>query len=99
MSKPHNPLSANKFTDEKLAHDWTVGEKDMNFIQPYRKPFRLWLCVQLCVMRLYGRFLEHCTDLSPHIINYLTSQLALEPTLNISAPAPEATYIEQRQAV
>jgi hypothetical protein len=55
--------------------------------------------MQLCAMRLYGRFLEQCTDLSPRITNYLTSQLALESTLIISALVREATYIEQRQAI
>jgi TnpA family transposase len=99
VSKANNLLFTNKFTDEQLAHDWTLSKKDNSFIQRYRKPFRLWLGIQLCAMRLYGRFLEDCTDLSPRIINYLASQLALEPTLNITAPAREATYIEHRQAI
>lgn len=99
MSKQLNSLFTDKFTDEQLAHDWTLSEKEVIFIQRYRKPFRLWLGIQLCSMRLYGRFLEHATDLSPRIINYITSQLALDPTLTITEPAREATYIEQRQAI
>lgn len=95
MSKPPNLL----FTDEQLAYEWTLSEEDFIFIKRYRKPFRPWLAVQLCAIRLYGRFLEHCTDLSPRIVSYITSQLALEPTLSITVPAREATYIEQRQAI
>lgn len=99
MPKRHEAVFSGHFTDEQLAHDWTLSLLDIEFIQRYRKSFRLWMAVQLCAMRLYGRLLEHCTDLSPRIINYLASQLELTPTLRIVIPEREATYLDQRQAI
>lgn len=91
MSNLCNLPFIDKFTDEQLAHEWTLSEEDFIFIQRYRKPFRSWLAVQLCAMRFYHRFLEHCTDLSPRNASYITNQLALDPTLSITVPAREAT--------
>lgn len=46
-------------SDEELAFDWTLSERDIDFIlSNHRGPENLCrLAVQLCVMRKHGRFL------------------------------------------
>ena len=86
-----------EFSDEEMVRDWTLSEEDRAELGKYRTTFRLFLAVQLCTVRLYGRFLQPVQDLSPRIMNYLGSQLGLPPSLTIEAPDRKATYAEQRQ--
>jgi dsDNA-binding SOS-regulon protein len=87
------------FSDEEMARDWTLLEGDQHEIERYRKDSRLYIAVQICAIRLYGRFLQHVHDLSPHIINYLGQQLDLPPSLTVEVPEREATYLEQHQNI
>jgi TnpA family transposase len=87
------------FSDEEMARDWTLLERDRHEIERYRKDSRLYMAIQICAVRLYGRFLHHVHDLSPHIINYLGQQLDLPPSLTVAVPEREATYLEQRQNI
>jgi TnpA family transposase len=57
------------------------------------------MAIQICAVRLYGRFLHRVHDLSPHIINYLGQQLDLPPSLTVEVPEREAPYLEQRQNI
>jgi len=86
-----------EFSDEERARDWTLSGEDRAELRKYRTNFRLFLAVQLCAVRLYGRFLQQVQDLSPRIINYLGSQLGLPPSLTIEGPDRKATYSEQRK--
>ena len=68
----YQPISLPQhFSDEEMARDWTLLEGDRHEIERYRKDSRLYMAIQICAVRLYGRFLNHVHDLSPHIINYL----------------------------
>jgi Domain of unknown function (DUF4158) len=87
------------FSDEEMARDWTLSEKDTQEIVQYRKDSRLFVAVQVCAIRLYGRFLGELSDLSPRIINYLNIQLNLPPSLAVYPPDRRATYIEQRKNI
>lgn len=87
------------FSDEQMVKDWTLSENDREAISKYRKMFRLHLAIQICAMRLYGRFLNQVHDLSPQTVNYLAQQLDLPPSLEVQIPAREATYLEHRQNV
>lgn len=87
------------FSDEELARDWTLSNADKEEISNYRKIFRLHIAIQICSVRLYGRFLSQVNDLSPQIANYLGQQLELPPSLVIQTPEREATYLEHRQNV
>lgn len=84
------------FSDEEMARDWTLLPEDKTEIIKYRKNFRLFIAIQLCSLRLYGRFLAEVQDLSPRIVNYLNMQLGLPPVLSIMVPTREATFSEQR---
>ena len=87
------------FSDEEMARDWTLSQTDQKEIGKYRKSSRLFIAVQLCAVRLYGRFLLEINDLSPRIISYLNSQLDLPPSLTIAVPDRDATVSEQRKNI
>jgi TnpA family transposase len=88
-----------EFSDEEMARDWTLSEADREEIDKHRKSSRLLMAIQLCAVRLYGRFLNGLHDLSPRIVNYLNRQLDLSPVLTIQVPEREATYLEQRKTI
>jgi hypothetical protein len=79
-----------EFSDEEMARDWTLSPDDKVEITKYRHSFRLVVAVQLCAVRLYGRFLTGLQDLSPRILNYLTSQLALPRSSRLQSLSEEA---------
>ena len=79
-----------------MARDWTLSENDKEEVGKYRKDYRLFIAVQLCALRLYGRFLGEANDVSPRIVNYLNTQLDLPPSLIIRTPERPATCSEQR---
>ena len=59
------PISLlDKFSDEEMTRDWTLSDKDKEEIGKYRKVFRLSIAIQICAVRLYGRFLNQVRDLS-----------------------------------
>lgn len=88
-----------EFSDEEMARDWTLSKEDQNELGNFSKKFRLFMAIQLCAIRLYGRFLIDVNELSPRIVNYLNSQLHLPPSLSISLPHREATLSEQRKSI
>ena len=84
------------FSEEEMVRDWTLSPSDTAEVEKYRKSFRLFIAIQLCAVRLYGRFLPHVQDLSPHIINYVGQQLGLPPSLAVEVPERKATYTDHR---
>ena len=56
-----------EFSTEEMARDWTLSPEDKQEIGKYRKNSRLFIAIQLCAVRLYGRFLGDVHDLSPQI--------------------------------
>ena len=96
----YQPISLTQtLSDEELAKDWTLSECDKQEVRKYRKQYRLTVAIQICAIRLYGRFLNQVHDLSPRIANYLGQQLDLPPSLTVQLPEREATYLEHRQNV
>ncbi len=88
-----------RFSDEEMVRDWTLSRRDCQVVNKYRKQYRLGFAIQLCAMRLYGRFLNQLHDLSPRVISYLSSQLDLPPTLTVDVPEREATLLEHRNNI
>jgi hypothetical protein len=98
--KRYQPILLPKdFSDEEMARDWTLSGGDKAEIGKYRKSSRLFVAVQICSVRLYGRFLRDANDLSPRIVNYLNKQLGLPPSLIIQVPQRKATHAEHRQNI
>lgn len=96
----YQPISLPQhFSDEEMARDWTLSASDREEVEKYRKNFRLFVAIQLCSVRLYGRFLNQIHDLSPHIVDYLGQQLDLPPSLAIDVPERKATYTDHRQTI
>ena len=86
-----------EFSDEEMVRDWTLSDADRQEVGKYRTNSRLFIAIQLCAIRLYGRFLNDVHELSPRIVNYLNSQLDLPPSLTIQTPEREATVLEHRK--
>ena len=98
--KRFHPISLpQEFSDEEMARDWTISENDINEINKHRTGYRLFIAIQLCSVRLYGRFLREVNDLSPRIISYLNSQLSLPPSLAVQSPDRKATFTEYRKNI
>ena len=98
--KRYHPISLpQEFSDEEMARDWTLSKSDIEEVIKYRKENRLFIAIQLCTVRLYGRFLSEVNDLSPRIISYLNHQLSLPPSLTVPVPNRKATYIEYRKNI
>lgn len=82
-----------------MVRDWTLSVEDKAEIGQYRRKYRLFIAIQLSVVRLYGRFFREVYDLSPHIVTYLNTQLELPPTLTIEQPTRPATLQKYQQDI
>jgi Domain of unknown function (DUF4158) len=58
-------------SEDDLARNWTLSDADRAEIGKHSKQFRLSLAIQLCAVRVYGRFFTPIQDISPRITNYL----------------------------
>jgi len=83
------------FSDEEMARDWTLSESDLKQISTVSNLYRLYFAIQLCSVRLQGGFLASPSELSPRIINYLSSQLDLPLTFFVNEPTRRATRSKQ----
>jgi hypothetical protein len=93
ISLPHN------FSDEEMARDWTLTELDLKELGRYRMVYRLYIAVQICAVRLYGRFIGEVDDLSVRILSYLSGQLNLQPIMTIQKPERRATRSDYQQKI
>lgn len=83
---PINNPSQKHLSQEEVASCWTLCEKDKIELKQYRRDYRLFVALQLCAVRLYGRFLLNCNDVSPQITNYIALQLNLPPAFTVNTP-------------
>ena len=93
MTLPRN------ISDEEMVRDWTLSRRDCQMVNRYRRRYRLGIAIQLCSMRLYGRFIGQVASLSSRVVSYIGSQLNLPPTLSVDTPEREATLIEHRNNI
>ena len=75
MTKNERSIFNLQISDETLAKDWTLAKDDILFVNKHRRIFRQGIALQLCAIKIYGRFLNNWTDLSPQILNYVNQQL------------------------
>lgn len=92
-------MTDREFSDEEMARDWTLTSEDMLIVSIYHRNSRLFLAIQVCAVRLYGRFLKEMNHVSPRILNYLNKQLELPPSPAIEIPGREATLSNQRRDI
>src|SRR5450755_472535 len=82
-------------SDEELARDWTLSEADCDEALRCRgESNRRRFSVQLCMLRRYGCFLNDYESIPVRIVNHLSRQLNLPPTLFINEPERHATESE-----
>ena len=85
-------------SDEELARDWTLSEADRAEIQQCRgDDNRLRFAIQLCILRLYGCFLNDYETVPLRIVNHLGRQLGLPPMLLLGPSPRPATESEYQQ--
>ena len=96
LSLPPDP------NDEALARDWTLSAADKGEIQACcGADNRLRFALQLCVLRLYGRFLTTYDAVPLRIVNHLGRQLGLPPMRLLDPmprPATESEYQQRLRA-
>jgi TnpA family transposase len=88
-----------QFSEEEIVRDWSLSAEDKRELARYRKSYRIFIAVQFCSLRLFGRFLQEPNDLQPGIVSHLSKQLSLLPALNFAAPEREATWLEHRKNI
>ena len=98
-NKKISGLNNLNLSEEELARDWTLSEKDQKMLSQYRKHNRQNMAIQICAMRIFGRMLDSYINLSPKIINYINQQLELPPALYVTSSERQKTYFEHRKRV
>jgi Domain of unknown function (DUF4158) len=79
-------------SDDELLRHWTLSEADTREILRCRgDDNRQRFALQLCALRLFGRFVPNHTAVPVRILNSLGRQLDLPPTLFLPPPHREAT--------
>ncbi len=89
------PIPADPSEDE-LARHWSLSSADLAVIAQCRSPdHRRRFALQLCVMRVHGRFLDDYRHAPIKIVNHLSRQLGLAPVLFLDRPGRAQTEREQ----
>src|SRR5882724_4421485 len=82
---------------EELAQFWTLSARDRaEVLRCQGEANQRRFAVQLCALRLYGRFLPEATPAPLAITNYLAQQLALPLVLFGDVPGRLATETGHR---
>ncbi len=86
-------------SEDEIIRDWKLDCLSKELVLKINKNHRLWFSVQLCSMKLYGRFLENPNELSNQVISYICKQLTLFPSITVRKPIRKATYIGHRKLI
>lgn len=87
-------------SEDDLARHWNLTPADLAAIAECRGPDqRRRFALQLCVMRLHGRFLDDYRHASIKIVNHLSRQLGLPPVLFLDRAGREPTERVQAQRI
>jgi hypothetical protein len=87
-------------TDEELARDWTLSEKDIVEVRRCRGiDNRLRFAIQFCALRTLGRFASDVEGVPVRIVNHIGSQLGLPAMLFVKAADRAATETDHAQRI
>ena len=87
-------------SEDDLARHWNLTPADLAAIAECRGPDqRRRFALQLCVMRLHGRFLDDYRHAPIKIVNHLSRQLGLPPVLFLDRAGREPTERVQAQRI
>lgn len=86
-------------SDEELARDWTLSAEDLAEVRRCRgDDMQHSFALQLCVLRLCGRFLGRDYSTVPvRVLNHLGRQLGLPPVLILAPPARKMTDLDHER--
>lgn len=90
-----------EITDEDLAIDWTLTEKDTRFIlnNTRGQETTLRFAMQFCTLRKSGKFIEEYNQLPLKVVNYLAIQLEVEPILFLSELVLQETELKYQEII
>jgi len=87
-------------SDDALLRHWTLSEADRREVLRCRgDDNRRRFALQLCALRIFGRFVPNHMAVPVRILNSLGRQRDLPPTLFLPPPHREATDVEQEQRI
>jgi Domain of unknown function (DUF4158) len=87
-------------SEEELAQYWTLSPRDKAEVFQCRgEAQRRRFAVQLCTLRIYGRFLPNAVSAPVAITNHLARQLDLPPVLFGEVPERLATETDHLQRI
>ena len=87
-------------SEDDLARHWSLTPADLAAAAHCRGPDqRRRFALQLCVMRLHGRFLDDYRQAPIKIVNHLSRQLGLPPVLFLDRAGREPTERVQAQRI
>ena len=87
-------------SEDDLARHWSLTPADLAAIAECRGPDQCRrFALQLCVMRLHGRFLDDYRHAPIKIVNHLSRQLGLPPVLFLDRAGREPTERVQAQRI
>lgn len=91
----YRPLSLSRdFSDEEMARDWTLTPRDQQELGKYGKSHRLFVAIQLCAVRLYGRFLNEVNALSSRVrLAAVADDPGAGPQSHLYRAAPEHSQL------
>src|SRR5271155_3065022 len=85
---------------DELARHWSLTPADLAAVNLCRgDDHRRRFALQLCTIRVYGRFLDDCRTAPLCIVNHLSRQLGLAPVLFLDRPGRSQTEWEQEQRI
>ncbi|MEI8183709.1 MAG: Tn3 family transposase [Desulfomonile sp.] len=87
-------------SEEEIAFDWTLSEKDIRLSLEHRGNENLCrFAVQLCILKRHGRFLSDYSTVPPKILGYLCHQLEISPIVSLSGHGRGSTESDYQHEV
>ncbi len=87
-------------SEDELARHWSLMPADLAVVAECRGPdHRRRFALQVCAMRLHGRFLDDCRHAPIKIVNHLSRQPRLAPVLFLDRAGREPTGRVQAQRI
>jgi hypothetical protein len=87
-------------SEDELAQHWSLSPADLREVSLCRgADHQRRYALQLCMLRVHGRFLDDYRQAPLRIVNHLSRQLGHPPVLFLGPPEREPTEREQAQRI
>jgi TnpA family transposase len=78
-------------SEEEIVRDWSLGAKDLLFVNKFRKQYQLWIYLQFCSLKLFGQLFNNPNELDMRIIGHACKSLQLDIIGTVKMPDRDAT--------